>query len=64
MTCRDCGEDFAWFQGKMGYFDQCSFCAQDVPILRAEMGEGDDGSVESIGTRNLYVDRRPIKGIE
>jgi hypothetical protein len=36
-VCRTCGEEFTWRPGSPGYVDQCKECAEDVPLLKAEV---------------------------
>ena len=49
-TCRLCGTDFILTRNKPGLITDCPDCAKEVPLLIAEQGRGDDGTVESVST--------------
>jgi len=51
--CRVCKSEFGLFPGKPGKIDECTGCANDIPVYWAEQGQGDDGTVETMTVKPM-----------
>ena len=60
MTCVQCESEFGLIHGKPGKINECPSCATDIPVYWAEMGTGDDGTVETMTVKPIEA-LRPLQ---